>query len=266
MSAKIESLKDWFLGRGRVLVALSGGVDSALVAYAAHSSLGPDCAAITADYMTLSEDELDSARQVCSQIGIRHVIITYNELKDERFAVNDSNRCFHCRTQLGQHLRRYATENAFDTIADGTNLDDLGEHRPGIRAMREYRIQSPLLDAEFTKSDVRAAARESDLAVHDRPSNSCLASRIPWGLRVTAERLARIEMGETIVRQVTGARTIRIRDMDGSARVELGADELCLLSGSSRLDISSRLRLVGFDSVDFDPGGYRPGKANVVRS
>ena len=263
MRGRTDELRSWFQNRGRVLVALSGGVDSALVAYAAHAALGRDCAAITADYMTLARDELDSARRVCREIGIRHVVITYSELEDEAFVENTSSRCFHCRMQLGGRLRRYAEENSFDTIVDGTNRDDLGDFRPGIEAMRSHQVRSPLLETGFTKSDVRRAVRDAGLSVHDRPSNSCLASRIPWGLRVTAERLARIETGEAIVRQATGARTIRVRDMGGTARVEVGPDELGLLSASARTDISDRLRMVGFGSTDFDPHGYRQGKANA---
>lgn len=262
----LDRLKEWFVGRGRVLVAVSGGVDSALVAYAAHSVLGEDSAAVTADYMTLSGDELDSARQVCSQIGIRQILISYNELDDDRFAANDSSRCFHCRTQLGLRLRRIAASGSFQIIADGTNTDDLGDYRPGIEALRGYGVRSPLLEARLAKRDVRKAAAEAGLAVHDRPSNSCLASRIPWGRRVTARSLARIEEGERAVREVTGARVIRVRDAGGSASVEVGRDELPLLSGKARTEIVRRLISAGFSSVEFDPAGYRQGKANVMIS
>lgn len=262
----IEKLKGWFAGRGKVLVALSGGVDSALVAYAAHAALGPDCMALTADYRTLSRDELDSAKQVCSQIGVRHVVISYSELDDEDFVANGPDRCFHCRTQLGWRLRQYAEKNAFKTVVDGTNVDDMSDFRPGIRALHEHGIRSPLLETGFTKTDIRTAARRAGLAVHDRPSNSCLASRIPWGTSITSDRLARVEASEAAVKQITGARTVRVRDMNGVARVELGADELGLLSSSAKVKISRRLKLAGFGPVEFDPQGYMQGKANVISS
>jgi uncharacterized protein len=264
MNMQVEQLKGWFAGKGRVLVAVSGGVDSALVAYAAHAALGSDSAALTADYKTLSQDELDSARQVCSQIGIQHTVISYSELDDEGFVANDRDRCFHCRTQLGRRLQQFATEGSFQIVVDGTNLDDLGDFRPGIEALRGYHVRSPLLETGFAKSDVRAAAMEAGLAVHDRPSNSCLASRIPWGQRVTAGSLERIELGEDAVKRITGARTVRVRDIGGTARIELGADELALLSQDARLEISRKLKSTGFSSVEFDPEGYRQGKANVM--
>ena len=260
----LRHLKEWFADKKRVLVAVSGGVDSALVAYAAHSALGSNSTALTADYRTLSQDEMASARQVCSQIGIEHVIITYDELNDEKFVVNGNDRCFHCRTQLGLRLRQFAADRSFSTIVDGTNTDDMTDYRPGIAALRRYGVQSPLLEVGLSKAQVRAAAREVGLSVYDRPSNSCLASRIPWGQQITATALARIEASEAAVKVITGASIVRVRDMAGSARVEVGADELPLLSVGARTRIVSKLRSVGFYSVEFDPTGYRQGKANVM--
>jgi uncharacterized protein len=262
---KIEQLKDWFSDKQSVIVALSGGVDSALVAYAAHSKLGNAALAVTADYKTLAQEELESAKKICQEIGIRHLIISYNELENEDFTRNDNERCFHCRTELSEHLKKIAQNENTQIIVDGTNIDDLGDYRPGITALKNNGIQSPLVEVGFTKQEVRKAAKLVGLSVFDRPSNSCLASRIPWGQRVTAEKLARIEMGEIFVKQVLGARQVRVRDIAGSAKIEIGRDEMSLLSEAKKLDeLVAKLKLIGFDSVTVDSDGYRPGKINVI--
>jgi len=150
-------------------------------------------------------------------------------------------------------------------IVDGTNIDDLGDYRPGVSALRENGIRSPLAEAGFSKKMVREKAKSVGLSVYDKPSNSCLASRIPWGQSVTAERLARIEIGEKIVKQLTGAKQVRVRDMNGIAKIEVGADELSLLEDNLILQkIKNKLKLISFEDVSIDPEGYRPGKINVI--
>ena len=263
--SKMEDLIGWFNGKGKVMVALSGGVDSALVAYAAFRALGRAAVAVTAAYKTLAQEELDSARRVCSEIGIRHVIMEYNELENPDFVRNDKDRCFHCRTQLAEHLAEMLRREGADTLVDGTNIDDLGEYRPGIAALREGGVKSPLVEVGIGKEGIREYARAAGLSVYDRPSNSCLASRIPWGLEVTAERLARIEKGENIVRHLVGARQVRVRDLGDSARIEVGRDELHLLEDPQKISILvQRLEEIGFRSVMIDREGYRPGKLNVI--
>ena len=259
----LEKLTSWFDDKKKVLVALSGGVDSALVAYAAFEKLQENAVAVTADYKTLSQEELDSSGVVCSEIGISRILLKYDELENESFARNDSNRCFHCRVELGSRLVELACSQGADVIVDGTNLDDLGDYRPGIMAMRKHGIQSPLVDTDFTKKMVRNVARYVGLSVHDRPSNSCLASRIPWGQRVTSERLVRIELGENLVRQLTGIRQVRVRDIDGAARIEVETQHIPLLYDGLD-EITTKLKAFGFSSVSIDQSGYRPGKINVV--
>jgi uncharacterized protein len=261
---KLEQLKDWFSDKKSVIIALSGGVDSALVAYCAHSSLGDAALAVTADYKTLAQEELESAKKICQEIGMRHLIIEYDELQNEDFVKNDSNRCFHCRTELSDHLNEIAKKQNISIIVDGTNLDDLGEYRPGILALKNNGIRSPLVEVGLTKQEVRDAARASKLSVFDRPSNACLASRIPWGQRVTAERLARIEVGETFVKQISGAKQVRVRDINGAAKIEVGADELGLLEKTKIEELVAKLKSIGFDSVTIDEDGYKPGKLNVI--
>ena len=246
-------------------MALSGGVDSALVAYAAYARLGKSAIAVTADYKTLAQEELEYAKKISSEIGIKHVVIEYNELDNESFVKNDSSRCFYCRSELSEHLLEIAKEFRSDMIVDGTNIDDLGDYRPGVSALRENGIRSPLAETGFSKKIVRETAKSVGLSVYDKPSNSCLASRIPWGQSVTAERLARIEIGEKFVKQLTGAKQVRVRDMDGIAKIVVGVDELSLLVYILILEkFKNLLNLISFEDVSIDPEGYRPGKINVI--
>ena len=265
MKAQLTKLLNWFDDKNSVLVALSGGVDSALVAYAAYTRLGKSAIAVTADYKTLAQEELESAKKISSEIGIKHIVIEYNELDNESFVKNDNNRCFYCRSELSEHLLEIAKEFESNMIVDGTNIDDLGDYRPGVLALRENGIRSPLAEAGFSKKMVREKAKSVGLSVYDKPSNSCLASRIPWGQSVTAERLARIEIGEKIVKQLTGAKQVRVRDMNGIAKIEVGADELSLLEDNLILQkIKNQLKLISFEDVSIDPEGYKPGKINVI--
>jgi len=261
----IDELIHWFDGKRSVLVALSGGVDSSLVAYAAYQSLGNSAIAVTADYQTLAEEELESAKKACSEIGIKHIIINYNELENSNFVKNDQNRCFHCRTELAEHLRKISEKDNVDLIVDGSNLDDLKDYRPGMQALQENGVKSPLIELGFKKDRIREEARKVKLSVYDRPSNSCLASRIPWGQRITAKKLARIEIAEVMVKQVFQVKQVRVRDLNGIAKIEVGTDELRLVSNKSKISlIREKLKQVGFNSVVIDPDGYRPGKINVI--
>ncbi len=261
----LDNLINWFDGRGKVLVALSGGVDSALVAYAAQRALKDKAAAVTADYKTLSQEELESAKKICTETGIRHIIIEYNELENPDFIKNDKNRCFHCRTELATHLTELLIKEKYDTIVDGTNIDDLSEYRPGITALRNNGVLSPLVEIGFSKSDVREAAKKVGLSVYDRPSNSCLASRIPWGTTVTSEKLVRIEKSEIMVKQLFGVRQVRVRDFGDNASIEVGRDELDKIKEQPKLAILEKFMIdLGFEKITIDPDGYRSGKLNVI--
>src|ERR687894_2506279 len=177
-----NKLVDWFVKNGRdnnkAIVALSGGVDSAVVALAAKKALGDGAIAITADYKTLAEEELATAWRVAREIGIKHKVIEYNELENSSFVKNDVMRCYYCRTELGQHLAEEARRAGILLIVDGTNVDDLTDYRPGIRALRENRVRSPMIELGIGKMEIREIARSFDLSIYDKPSNACLASRI----------------------------------------------------------------------------------------
>jgi uncharacterized protein len=261
---KLDELVNWFEYKNKVMVALSGGVDSALVAYAAFQKLGNSAMAVTADYKTLSEEELDSAKQICREIGIRQLFLDYNELENEEFTKNDSNRCFHCRMELGDHLIELARKHNIRVIVDGTNLDDLGEYRPGIKALKQNDIKSPLVETKFLKSEIRESAKSVGLSVYDKPSNSCLASRIPWGQKVTAEKLTRIEFSETIVKQLTKIKQVRVRDLNGSAKIEVDKVMISLFDDVVLSKITEKLKMIGFSTVEIDQDGYAPGKINVI--
>ena len=261
----LNNLLDWFSDKEKVLVSLSGGVDSALVAYAANKELGNNAIAVTADYKTLSSEELQSAKNIATEIGIIHKTIVYNELDNDDFVKNDEKRCFYCRDELSEKLIEFAKLNKINTIVDGTQRDDIGDYRPGIDALHGHGIRSPLLETKFTKELVRNTAREIGLSFFDRPSNSCLASRIPWGQRVTAERLARIEIAEKWVKQKICIQQVRVRDIDGTARIEVEPENINMLNSTKiKNELFSQFRMIGFSKIEIDPRGYRSGSLNKL--
>jgi uncharacterized protein len=166
--------------------------------------------------------------------------------------------------ELSEHLIALAKKYNVEFIVDGTNLDDLGEYRPGIEALKKNGIRSPLMETFFSKNEIRKAAKLVGLSVHDKPSNSCLASRIPWGQRVTAEKLTRIELGETIVKHITTLKQVRVRDINGVAKIEVDQAYISIFEDKILNEITSKFKLIGFSAVEVDLDGYRPGKINVI--
>jgi len=263
LAATVDAARESLAARDGVLVAFSGGVDSAVVAALAHDALGDDAVACTARSETLPAAELDDARRVADEIGIRHETVAFSELDDPAFVANDDDRCYHCRSMRLSKMYETAQELGIGTVCDGTNAGDPGEgHRPGLRAVEELDVYSPLLDHGLDKADVRAVADARGLSVADKPSMACLSSRIPTGIDVTEERLSRIERAERLLR-TWGFEQFRVRDHDGLARIEVGADELDrALDPEFAAAAREHLADLGFDHVTLDLAGYRTGSVS----
>ena len=257
-------LINWFKSRNcKVIVALSGGVDSALVTLAARQALGKEnVLAITANYQTLANEELETAKKVAKEIDVIHHLLEYNELDNPNFTKNDNLRCFHCRNELAINLLKVAKEKNISLIVDGTNLDDVDDDRPGMIALHSMGIKSPLLDIGLGKKEVRHFAKINNLSVHDKPSNSCLASRVPHGTEINSVKLRRIERCEMIIKKLSGVRQVRVRDHDTIARIEIERSEISKLCNLDKIDkIVFEIRELGFKHVTLDLEGY--GKKEI---
>jgi uncharacterized protein len=263
LDAKLDAARADLADRDGVLVAFSGGVDSAVVAALAHDALGDDAVACTAKSETLPAAELEDAARVAREIGVRHETVSFSELDDPDFVQNDGDRCYHCRTmRLGKMYER-ARDLEIETVCDGTNASDPGEgHRPGLRAVEELEVFSPLLVHDLTKAEVRETAERYGLSVADKPSMACLSSRIPTGLEVTEEKLTRVEKAERLLR-TWGFEQFRVRDHDGLARIEVGTDELDrALDPDFARAAREHLDDLGFDHVTLDLHGYQTGSVS----
>jgi pyridinium-3,5-biscarboxylic acid mononucleotide sulfurtransferase len=241
-----------------VVVALSAGVDSSLVALLARKALGDRSVAVTALSESLPPGELEIAENTAQSIGIRHIIVRTDEIHNPSYSSNPSNRCFYCKDTLYNALTSIASSLGFETLLDGTQKDDLTDDRPGFLAARNYGVKSPLLEAGFSKRDVRDTARALGLSVWDKPAMPCLSSRIPHGEEVTEDKLRMVGQAELFIKNLTQIRELRVRYHNGSARVEVAAEERHLILNQATMDMVNRhLRGLGFASVTIDPRGYR---------
>jgi uncharacterized protein len=246
-----------------VLVAFSGGIDSTLVLKIAHDELGLNAVGITAVSPTYPAAELESATRTALEIGARHEVVTTDQLEIPAFVQNDAARCFHCKTDLYRLMEELRAARSTEWILDGTNMDDLGDDRPGITAAREWQVRSPLVEAAFTKAEVRAVAHVLGLSAWDKPAAACLSSRIPRGVPITLEKLRRVEQAETIL-QAEGFRHARVRDHGDIARIEVAPEEFGRLGQPAlRALISAGLRRAGFRFICVDLEGYRPGGTSL---
>ena len=245
-----------------LIVAYSGGVDSALVAYAATRVLGPNAVCVTADSASYPEHHRQVAVALARQFGFNHEFVRTSEMERPEYRANPANRCYYCKTELYTVLSDLARERGIPVIADGSNADDRGDYRPGRQAAREFGVRSPLDAANLTKADVRELARRAGLPIWDAPASACLSSRIPYFSEVTDEKLRMIERAETILRGL-GFRICRVRHHDTIARLEFGRDEIARAVEPEMADtIDRELRALGYAHVTVDLRGYRLGSLN----
>jgi uncharacterized protein len=261
LAGKRSELQEILRTLEKVVVAYSGGVDSALLAAVANAMLGDDSLAVTAVSPSLARRELQAATELAERLCLNHVVVPTDELRRDEYARNDSDRCYWCKTELFEVLGPLATVRGA-TLVTGTNLDDLGDHRPGLRASGELGVRSPLAEAGFTKVDVRALSRAMGISAADKPASPCLASRFAYGVRVTQEGLRRIDRAEEIVRSY-GFELFRVRDHGDLARIEVESAEI-ERAAALREELCAGLRELGFRYVALDLTGFRSGSLNEV--
>ncbi len=264
LRAKEQALFQGLRGARRVIVALSGGVDSSYLAWAAHRALGPDALAATALSPSYPESHRRMAERIAADFAIPHRFVETREMERAEYRANRPDRCYFCKTELFEVLGRLAGELGYDAVAYGVNLDDRGDFRPGHRAAAEHRVLSPFLDVALAKAEIRALSRAAGLPSAELPSSACLASRLPYGTEVTRERLAQVEEGEERLRAL-GFRQLRLRHHGDVARVEIDPAELSrALDPDVTRAIVAALQPLGFRYVALDLEGYRSGSLNEV--
>lgn len=260
LESKLARLKAILAEMGGVVIGMSGGVDSVLLAKVAHEVLGERALAVTADSPSLPRRELREAVEQARLAGIRHLVIQTGEVEDPRYAANPTNRCYFCKTELFTRLSALAAERGLRWVAYGENVDDLGDHRPGAQAAAERQVRAPLREAGLTKADIRALAQRYGLPVWDKPAFACLGSRFPYGTTITPAKLAQVEAAEDVLWEL-GLRQFRVRHHDDLARIEVDPADMPLLIEHAA-EVVAKVRAAGFRHVTLDLAGYRRGSMN----
>lgn len=262
ISEKQEAAESILLRTDGVIVAYSGGVDSALVMELAHSVLRERAIAITASSPSVAPEELEGAVSLAKLRGWRHEVIPTNEIEDERYIANDGRRCFFCKSELYAHLQGVAKRLCVGHIANGTNTDDLGDYRPGLEAASNAKVISPLVEADINKQEVRELARERGLPMWDKPAQPCLASRIPYGTEVSVDAMRMIATAERGLRKL-GFPVVRVRHYGDTARVELPLEDIARFESAELSDQAHAMVLnAGYESLELDRKGFRSGSLN----
>ena len=262
LDAKLARLRALLARLPSALVAFSGGVDSTFLLRVAHEVLGERCLALTTVSPTTPADDLEAARELAAVIGVEHLILDTDELAIPGYAANPTNRCYFCKDNLFTICAAEAARRGLGAVLDGANVDDLGDHRPGLLAAAERGVRHLLVEAEFSKAEIRVASRRLGLPTWDRPASPCLSSRFPYGTRITPERLARVAAAESFLR-ARGFRELRVRYHDRVARLEVPVEEMPrLLASATREDVVRELKRLGFAYVALDLQGFRSGSLN----
>ena len=255
----LDSLRSHLSAMGRVVLGYSGGVDSGLLAVVARETLGRDrFLAVIGQSASYPEVQAQAALTLARRFDIPVLQIETRELQDPRYLSNTTERCYFCKSELWARLQQVVKERAFDTLIDGTNADDLGEHRPGLRASVERRVRSPLAELGWTKQAVRNAARALDIPIWDAPAAPCLSSRVLYGLPITPDRLRQVEQGESFLRTLGVSGDLRVRHHGEKARLEVGPDQMDRVRKHWH-GVEAFFAGLGFSAVELDPDGYRRG-------
>ncbi|MBQ7615956.1 MAG: ATP-dependent sacrificial sulfur transferase LarE [Butyrivibrio sp.] len=259
---KLEKLKEYIRGLGSLAVGFSSGVDSALLLFVAHEVLGDKAIAVTEADPAMPGRELDEAKAFCKERDIRHIICSVNPFKDNEYKYNGPDRCYFCKRGIFSEIKRIAAENGIEYVAEGSNMDDLGDYRPGLRAVEELNVESPLREAGLTKADIRAISKVLGLPTWSKPAYACLATRLVYGEEITEEKLRMIEQAEQFLIE-HGFLQERVRMHGNLARIEVPAKDIPLLAGEEiREELYKRFKEIGFMYVTLDMRGYQMGSMN----